>query len=94
MYCSLNITLDCTTLTVSMCVYTYLCVCVCVCIQVREVDTVACGSFKTADEDQIKPINYSVSSMEAALWAFYHTDNFRDGCLKVGRCNATASYTI
>ena len=53
--------------------------------QVPEVDAVACGSFKTSNEDQIKAIGYVVSSMEAALWAFYHTDNFKDGCLKVGR---------
>jgi ADP-ribosyl-[dinitrogen reductase] hydrolase len=50
---------------------------------VPEIDTVACGSFKTEDEAQIKAIGYAVSSLEAALWGFYHTDNFRDGCLKV-----------
>ena len=44
----------------------------------------ACGSFKTDNEDQIKAISFVVSAMEAALWAFYHTDNFKDGCLKVG----------
>ena len=47
-------------------------------------DAVACGSFKTTDESQIKAISYVVSSLEAALWAFYHTDNYRDGLLKVG----------
>jgi ADP-ribosylglycohydrolase len=50
---------------------------------VPEVDAVACGSFKTTDEEQIKAISYVVSSLEAALWAFYHTDNYKDGCLKV-----------
>ena len=44
----------------------------------------ACGSFKTTDESQIKAISYVVSSLEAALWAFYHTDNYKDGLLKVG----------
>ena len=54
--------------------------------KVPEVDSVACGSFKTEDDEaQIKAIGYAVSSLEAALWGFYHTDNFRDGCLKVGR---------
>jgi ADP-ribosylglycohydrolase len=50
---------------------------------VPEVDSVACGSFKTAEEGGIKPTGYAVSSLEAALWGFHHTDNFRDGCLKV-----------
>ena len=63
-----------------------LCVCVCVCGQVSEVDSVACGSFKTTDESQVKCINYAASSLEAALWAFFHTDNYKDGCLKVGMC--------
>jgi ADP-ribosylglycohydrolase len=30
----------------------------------------------------IKGSGYVVNSLEAALWAFYHTDSFRDGCLK------------
>ena len=44
----------------------------------------ACGSFKTTNVDQIKAISYVVNSMEAALWGFFHTDNFKDGCLRIG----------
>lgn len=34
-----------------------------------------------------------VRSLEAVLWAFYHTQSFKDGCLKVGvfRCVAIPS---
>ena len=31
---------------------------------------------------QIKGSGFVVKSLEAALWAFYHTDNFKDGVLK------------
>ena len=43
---------------------------------------VACGSFKTKQPPEIKGTGFVVESLEAALWAFYHTDNFRDGALK------------
>ena len=58
---------------------------VCCVSKVAEVDAVASGSFKTSDPDQIKATGYVVKSMEAAMWAFYHTDNFKDGCLRVGK---------
>lgn len=47
-----------------------------------EIDEVAVGSFKRKQPPQIIGSGYVVKSLEAALWAFYHTDNFRDGCLK------------
>ena len=43
---------------------------------------VACGSFKTKQPPEIKGAGFVVESLEAAIWAFYHTDNFRDGALK------------
>ena len=42
---------------------------------------VASGSFKTKQPPEIKGTGFVVESLEAALWAFYHTDNFRDGAL-------------
>ena len=42
---------------------------------------VACGSFKTKQPPEIKGTGFVVESLEAALWAFYHSDNFRDGAL-------------
>jgi len=46
-----------------------------------EIDEVACGSFKKRNPPQIRGTAYVVDSLEAALWAFYHSDSFEDGCL-------------
>ncbi len=43
---------------------------------------VASGSFKIKQPPEIKGTGFVVESLEAALWAFYHADNFRDGALK------------
>ena len=43
--------------------------------------TVAAGSFKHLNPPEIRGTGYVVQSLEAALWAFHGTDNFRDGCL-------------
>jgi ADP-ribosyl-[dinitrogen reductase] hydrolase len=48
---------------------------------VAEIDTIAAGSFKRKAPPEIKGTGYVVRSLEAALWAFYHTDTFRAGCL-------------
>jgi ADP-ribosylglycohydrolase len=42
---------------------------------------VARGSFKTKRASDIHASGYVVHTLEAALWAFHHTDNFRDGAL-------------
>jgi ADP-ribosyl-[dinitrogen reductase] hydrolase len=42
---------------------------------------VASGSFKEKQPPAIRGTGYVVASLEAALWAFYHCDTFRDGCL-------------
>ncbi|MXZ90389.1 MAG: ADP-ribosylglycohydrolase family protein [Chloroflexi bacterium] len=61
-----------------------------------EIDEIAAGSFRDAPRSEIietdagprsKPpagiigSGYVVKSLEAALWAFYHSTDFRDGCL-------------
>ncbi len=46
-----------------------------------EVDEVAAGSFKRLNPPAIQGSGYVVKSLEAALWAFYHSNSFRDGCL-------------
>ena len=53
-------------------------------MQVPEVDSIAAGSFKQREPPEIRASGYVVHSLEAVLWAFYHTENFKDGCLKVG----------
>lgn len=39
------------------------------------------GSFQYLEPPEIKGTGYVVQSLEAALWAFYKTNNFRDGAL-------------
>ena len=46
-----------------------------------EIATLALGSFKARNPPQIRGTGYVVNSLEAALWAFYHSTTFRDGCL-------------
>ena len=46
-----------------------------------EIDEIAAGSFKSRKPPEIEGSGYVVKSLEAALWAFHHTDSFRDGCL-------------
>ncbi len=50
-----------------------------------EVDEVVRGSYKTLEPPEITASGYVVKSLEAVLWAFHHTDTFKDGCLKVGK---------
>lgn len=42
---------------------------------------VAGGSFKHKSSAEICASGYVVHTLEAALWAFFHTDDFRDGAL-------------
>jgi ADP-ribosylglycohydrolase len=48
---------------------------------VDEIDAIAAGSFKHREPPEIQGTGYVVRSLEAALWAFYHADSFREGCL-------------
>jgi ADP-ribosylglycohydrolase len=49
---------------------------------VKEINEIACGSFKNRQPPVIRGTGYVVKSLEAALWAFFHSDNFEDGVLK------------
>lgn len=46
-----------------------------------EISAIASGSFKHREPPEIKGTGYVVESLEAALWAFYQSENFREGCL-------------
>jgi len=46
-----------------------------------EIAEVAAGSFKKRNPPQIQGLGYVVKSLEAALWAFYHSASFKEGCL-------------
>lgn len=43
---------------------------------------IAAGSFKHREPPAIKGAGYVVDSLEAVLWAFHRTDDFREGALK------------
>ena len=46
-----------------------------------KIDEIARGSFKRREPPEIRGTGYVVKSLEAALWAFYRGDSFREGCL-------------
>ena len=46
-----------------------------------EVRVVSEGSFKEKVPPEIKATGYAVDTLEAALWAFHKTEDFRDGAL-------------
>lgn len=48
---------------------------------VDEIDAIAAGSFKHRQPPEIRGTGYVVESLEAALWAFYHSQSFEEGCL-------------
>ncbi|MBW4546481.1 MAG: ADP-ribosylglycohydrolase family protein [Symplocastrum torsivum CPER-KK1] len=48
---------------------------------VEEIDEIALGSFKHRQPPEIQGSGYVVKSLEAALWAFYNSHSFREGCL-------------
>lgn len=47
------------------------------------IDAIAAGSFKGKDARTIRSGGYVVETLEAALWAFHSTDDFRSGALAV-----------
>ena len=49
---------------------------------VTEIDEIARGSFKNKQPPDICGAGYVVDCLEAALWAFYNSDNFEEGALK------------
>lgn len=46
-----------------------------------EINEVACGSFKVKEPPEIRGRGFVVKSLEAALWAFYKSETFKEGCL-------------
>lgn len=47
------------------------------------IDEVAYGSYKEKSSELIEGSGYVVKTLEAVLWAFYHTSTFKEGLLKV-----------
>ena len=54
---------------------------------------IAGGSFKRRSPPEIRGSGYVIHTLEAALWAFHTTDNFRDGALRVVNLGEDADTT-
>ncbi len=54
---------------------------------------IADGSFKERNPPDIQGSGYVVKSLEAALWAFYQTQDFREGCLLAANLGDDADTT-
>ncbi len=58
-----------------------------------EIDEVASGSFKRREPPEIVGSGYVVRSLEAALWAFFRSRDFREGCLLAANLGDDADTT-
>jgi len=58
-----------------------------------KIAAIAAGSYRTKNPPQIRGSGYVVHTLEAALWAFHRTDNFRDGALAVVNLGEDADST-
>jgi ADP-ribosyl-[dinitrogen reductase] hydrolase len=58
-----------------------------------EIEAVANGSFRLRQPPQIRGSGYVVESLEAALWAFHHSSDFRQGCLMAANLGDDADTT-
>ncbi|XP_065831493.1 ADP-ribosylarginine hydrolase Tri1-like [Oscarella lobularis] len=60
---------------------------------VSEISEIAGGSFARKEPPQIVGAGYVVKTLEAVLWAFRKTDNFKDGCLLIANLGHDADTT-
>jgi ADP-ribosylglycohydrolase len=60
---------------------------------IPEIREIASGSYKGKEPPEIQGSGYSVRSLEAALWAFNKSDDFRDGCLLAANLGNDADTT-
>jgi len=58
-----------------------------------EIAVIASGSFKTSEPPVIKGSGYSAKALEAALWAFYKSSDFKEGCLLAANLGDDADTT-
>ena len=55
--------------------------------------TILAGSYRERQPPRIKGTGYVVESLEAALWAFYHSTSFADGALRAANLGDDADTT-
>ena len=58
-----------------------------------KIAAIASGSFKVKHPPEIRGTGYVVDTLEAVLWAFFHTEDFREGALKVVNLGQDADTT-
>ena len=58
-----------------------------------KIAAIASGSFKHKQPPEIRGTGYVVDTLEAVLWAFFHTEDFREGALKVVNLGQDADTT-
>ncbi|MEM6884649.1 MAG: ADP-ribosylglycohydrolase family protein [Verrucomicrobiota bacterium] len=58
-----------------------------------EIENIANGSFRKKEPPAIRGTGYVVDSMEAALWAFERSDDFKTGCLMAANLGDDADTT-
>ena len=61
--------------------------------QTRKVQAIYQGQFRDKTRDQIKGSGYVIDCLEAALWCFLHTENFRDAILMAANLGDDADTT-
>ena len=59
----------------------------------EEIARIADGSFKRKQPPEIRGTGYVVDTLEAVLWAFFHTEDFSEGALKVVNLGQDADTT-
>jgi ADP-ribosyl-[dinitrogen reductase] hydrolase len=57
------------------------------------IENITKGSYKNRQPPEIRGSGYVVHSLEAALWAFYHGQDFRQGCLLAANLGDDADTT-
>ena len=60
---------------------------------VPEIVQVASGSFKRLNPPEIRGRSHVAKSLEVALWAFYRSNSFHEGCLKAVNLGEDADTT-
>ena len=60
------------------------------CVEVRAISQ---GSYRVKEPPRIKGSGYAADCVEAALWAFHRSTNFRDGCLMAANLGDDADTT-
>jgi len=59
----------------------------------EKIADIARGTYQEKSEDEIAGSGYVVESLEAALWCFWNTDNYRDAILKAANLGDDADTT-